>query len=485
MSTVRDTSQEADSAIQGWLKDIPDKQIQRHSLLSGQLFDIQNLDKTSNSSEAGINSHRPSSILSISSEDSVNLNDLINANYGTDMDEELELPNFALLDLVDDSSEEFWKLDNIPNYLTSVPRNQGSNVSTYENRNEFVIPPVAENATIYKTTESVTLMSKQKREHDFTKAINYSIADTYETKLNELYYSVPYGSPLAVADSAQHRNDRSGSFSSENSLTSQSTSTTTVRSNNSWQPTASTSTSTIKASSPRFRGSVLTTRPSTSTTTGHTQKGRPQRKFSKIPSISEHSTVKSNTTTTSGPTMPRFLYPSQSTLPKRATHIPSSSSSVTTRVVDNKSSSALISLSSKSSSLQLATKKPNNSNNTLLTRFANINQKDNTTILTPAGPSKKRESHIPTLPTRSTTSLDMSPSSSIFSLNSSPYRQHQTLTAHYSSNTRPQTALDSRHPVAATNKFKIRSTSMLKMPSASKSTGLGLKKPASSRNYYS
>jgi hypothetical protein len=55
---------------------------------------------------------RPSSLASISSEDSVNLEDLINANFTTDMDDETDLSALASLEL-DDSNEEFWKIDNV------------------------------------------------------------------------------------------------------------------------------------------------------------------------------------------------------------------------------------------------------------------------------------------------------------------------------------------------------------------------------------
>lgn len=48
---------------------------------------------------------------SIASEDSVNLDELINANFTADMDDETDLPDLAALDL-DDSNEDFWKLDN-------------------------------------------------------------------------------------------------------------------------------------------------------------------------------------------------------------------------------------------------------------------------------------------------------------------------------------------------------------------------------------
>ncbi|KAG2226729.1 hypothetical protein INT45_001076 [Circinella minor] len=53
---------------------------------------------------------RPLSISSISSEDSVNLDELIKANYTSDMDDETSLPDLAGLEL-DDSDEEFWKMD--------------------------------------------------------------------------------------------------------------------------------------------------------------------------------------------------------------------------------------------------------------------------------------------------------------------------------------------------------------------------------------
>ncbi|KAI8362711.1 hypothetical protein EDC96DRAFT_221779 [Choanephora cucurbitarum] len=49
---------------------------------------------------------------SITSEDSVNLDDLINANFTTDMDDETDLPDLADLDL-DDSTDDFWKLDGV------------------------------------------------------------------------------------------------------------------------------------------------------------------------------------------------------------------------------------------------------------------------------------------------------------------------------------------------------------------------------------
>lgn len=49
---------------------------------------------------------------SIASEDSVNLDELINANFTVDMDDETDLPDLADLDL-DDSNDDFWKLEKV------------------------------------------------------------------------------------------------------------------------------------------------------------------------------------------------------------------------------------------------------------------------------------------------------------------------------------------------------------------------------------
>lgn len=55
------------------------------------------------------------SVTSISSEDSVDLDELINVNYTTIMEEEeADLSALSLLDL-DDSKEDFWKVDTVRN----------------------------------------------------------------------------------------------------------------------------------------------------------------------------------------------------------------------------------------------------------------------------------------------------------------------------------------------------------------------------------
>ncbi|KAG1439877.1 hypothetical protein G6F56_012131 [Rhizopus delemar] len=54
------------------------------------------------------NTGRPESIHSV---DSVDLDDLISANYTADMDDETDLPDLAHLDIIDDSTEDFWNLN--------------------------------------------------------------------------------------------------------------------------------------------------------------------------------------------------------------------------------------------------------------------------------------------------------------------------------------------------------------------------------------
>lgn len=59
-----------------------------------------------------IRKQRHLSTASISSEDSANLDELINGNFTTSMEEETDLNDLSLLDL-DDSKEDFWKVDNV------------------------------------------------------------------------------------------------------------------------------------------------------------------------------------------------------------------------------------------------------------------------------------------------------------------------------------------------------------------------------------
>lgn len=63
---------------------------------------------------------RPASIASVSSTDSINLDELIKNNYTEKVDDETDLPNLAGLDL-DDSTDDFWKMDDV-SYATTTTR---------------------------------------------------------------------------------------------------------------------------------------------------------------------------------------------------------------------------------------------------------------------------------------------------------------------------------------------------------------------------
>lgn len=125
---------------------------------------------------------------SIASEDSVNLDELINANFTADMDDETDLPDLAALDL-DDSNEDFWKLDTSNDTLNSFDAGF----------DEFLHKSVADN---YELDWSPS--------NDVAKS---SVKTTVKTSL-----------PVTPSSEfASRYKQRSDSISSENSLTSQST----------------------------------------------------------------------------------------------------------------------------------------------------------------------------------------------------------------------------------------------------------------------
>ncbi|KAI8341617.1 hypothetical protein EDC96DRAFT_522626 [Choanephora cucurbitarum] len=120
--------------VQDWLMDIPD-------------YPDNCLHVHSNKTR-----QRPCSIASISSEDSISLDELINANFTTNMADETDLTELAALEL-DDSKEEFWKVDNYSNHFIPAqfsgkkePSYHGSNRSNYDvnhfdiavNEHEFI-----------------------------------------------------------------------------------------------------------------------------------------------------------------------------------------------------------------------------------------------------------------------------------------------------------------------------------------------------------
>ncbi|KAG1145938.1 hypothetical protein G6F37_011567 [Rhizopus arrhizus] len=115
------------SSVKGWLMNV-------HSFR-----DTKNADSVLNIVDADNNcisieqtkrkDGRPESIRSV---DSVNLDELINANYTADMDDETDLPDLANLDIIDDSTEDFWNLNPVDETASSFDGGF----------NEFVTKPV-------------------------------------------------------------------------------------------------------------------------------------------------------------------------------------------------------------------------------------------------------------------------------------------------------------------------------------------------------
>ncbi|KAI7873611.1 uncharacterized protein EV154DRAFT_527838 [Mucor mucedo] len=346
------------SNVQGWLMDVPGYR-ENYRNERRHLLDIEESDETSQK-------RRPCSLLSISSEDSINLDDLINANFTTDMEDETDLSALSALDL-DDSHEDFWKMDNFLNHLTHPfpPKDKGifphddSNRSTYE---EDLFS--SKNTSLDDLSDS--FYHEKVTEHDFMASLKLS--SSYGEFDNPRLLQVPV-SPKTSPIIHRERMHRSGSISSENSMNSASTIT------------------------PHYRALY----PSTSTSTS---------------SIGSHSTAASsflprsttsNKNTTERITQPRFrpaappasLSETTSTrqqvgLTRRATHIPAPAATSTSPSPHKKT---LIASPNRTKSTTLAHKK---SNPTLGRSASRI-----------GGGGGSRASHIPT-PPRSTTSLGIS-----------------------------------------------------------------------------
>ncbi|KAG1048672.1 hypothetical protein G6F43_008958 [Rhizopus delemar] len=247
------------SHVHGWLMNVPNYR-QDYS--------------TVNNNHIEIKKERPMSVTSISSEDSVDLDELINVNYTTIMEEEeADLSALSLLDL-DDSKEDFWKVDiayipsstlfnKKPNYY-----NQNSNES---NNNSF--------------------------QKGFINTLNISSSIQYDTPDHSPSFVHLHLPSLPVSPKSPVQ--RSSSFSSETSINSQST--ITYQRRPSIRPTESTSTSSYGSQSTTTSAFSRSTIPIAESTI----RRRQQRKLSS--SVSESTSM------------------SHSNLARRATHIPAPS----------------------------------------------------------------------------------------------------------------------------------------------------------------
>ncbi|KAG1272851.1 hypothetical protein G6F65_011420 [Rhizopus arrhizus] len=327
---------------------------------------------------------RPLSIVSASSEDSVDLDELINVNFTTSMEEETDLNNLSSLEL-DDSKEDFWKVDNI-----YVPPVGTFNKTTYnKDSNE------SKKSYLYQKGNNKSFMNTPKVSSSTT--AHYD-TPTYSSSIN-IYAQTLSGSPKP---SISFQNKRPLSFYSEIDMHSQ-----TVVPHHQYhrpaRPTESTSTSSFDSQSTEASVLSRTTLPITQSTVR-----RRQEQYGLLSSTPENTSKLAS----------RSFSSSHSNVSRRASHIPAPSSTV------NKSRQSIIPQLTQSTTLS---KQPRS-----VSRMSQV---------------PKRASHIPTLPPRSTTSLGISSlcsdttasSSNLLSKPSSSLTRSKT--SHLISNTTKTTSL--------------------------------------------
>ncbi|CEP19959.1 hypothetical protein [Parasitella parasitica] len=449
------TDYRSNNHVHGWLKDVPGY---RENYRNQREMMQQDVSKKIVVPQK----ERPSSLASISSADSVNLDDLINANFTTDMDDETDLSALATLEL-DDSNEDFWKMDNMFNHhipiavkSTEKPKTllDSSNRSRYESEEESgsyntSAEDLHESPPYNNTTEPSNFVGPLDIHH------TTPAADYYDMRFSNTHPSSPT-CPLK-------RSDRFGSFSSEHSLNSVSTVVAASRNNNAQRqnmyPSASTSTSSVSShSTSKTSHSSYLSRPSiTKSDSSTTRLNGSSRRPSLVSSISENTSAFAS----SGTRLPSRSV-SQIGLARRATHIPTLSSTGTkaASLLPSPTKTGPTPQRTKSTASLLAHKSSTGN----LSRSASR-----------IGQPSARASHIPSPSTkRSTTSLGMS---SIFS----PQKPQQKYTSEKESYSRPSTSMSTASKPSPT-KSCLRMPSVIRTPTSSKSSG-GLKAP-SSRTLY-
>ncbi|KAI9310970.1 hypothetical protein BX666DRAFT_1882099 [Dichotomocladium elegans] len=184
--------------VHGWLMNVPGyredatRSNSRQYVYSDEPNSVDIVDGDNNS--ISTDNHRPqlgrpASISSISSADSINLDELIRNNYTEQVDDETDLLNLADLD-IDDSTDDFWKMDDITN---------DDEVINWSPEADHL-----ETASVASYTSSRTAYhsSRLRAPSALSSSPRYSATSSPEGKLMR---------------------QRSGSLSSENSMTSQST----------------------------------------------------------------------------------------------------------------------------------------------------------------------------------------------------------------------------------------------------------------------
>ncbi|CEG67952.1 hypothetical protein RMATCC62417_04294 [Rhizopus microsporus] len=320
------------------------------------------------------------STASISSEDSANLDELINGNFTTSMEEETDLNDLSLLDL-DDSKEDFWKVDNI--YIPTP--------TTF---NKQKLEPSYYHKDSSRSRELGILddIFQKRNKQDFMSTIDITCPaiqqyDTPTHSPSSITLHVP-SLPVSPKSPILFQNKRSGSFSSEASMNSQST--IMQYQHRSVRPTESTSTSSFGSQSTAASALSRSTIPIAESTLRRRQQQQQQQQNLSL-SVSE-STCKASDT-------PRTLS-SRTGLARRATHIPAPSSTVRKT-------------GTRQSIIPQRTKSTATSNTSLLP------SQQQPRSLSRMSQASGRASHIPTAP-RSTTSLGIASTSSLQKQSSTP-----------------------------------------------------------------
>ncbi|KAI8997054.1 hypothetical protein BDB01DRAFT_16848 [Pilobolus umbonatus] len=378
-----------DQNVHGWLMDVPGYSDYSNSTIISPLN-----DSTLSHNKKG----RPLSSLSTSSEYSVDLDDLISANFTTDMIDETDLPDLASLEL-DDSNEDFWKVKQVLNHYIPSGKTEpsyyhNSNRSTFET-NDLFVSNNTPNETLtdhyFDSKKNATYLgSVDASNEDYKNGYHtYSRPTPAGTRLQVPKSSLPLSRRTsASSDLNLSDRNRSSSFGSDHSLNSQVTITHGPFNRNIY-PSESTSTSSIGSHSTAASSLIPRSFTTSSVTSIETSSSRISQSCLRQQGMSSSISENSNNSIDTSPS--RLPGRSISGLAKRATHIPVPYSS---------------NLSSKPSSLH----------HTKSTSLFNTQPKQNMTrSLSRMGQPIKRASHIP-VPPRSTTSLGIS---SVFSTQSS------------------------------------------------------------------
>ncbi|KAI7896697.1 uncharacterized protein EV154DRAFT_491884 [Mucor mucedo] len=283
--------------VQGWLMNL-----HPYRDPSDKNSIIVDADNNSIPIETGRRKGRPGSI---ASEDSVNLDELINANFTGDMDDETDLPDLAALDL-DDSAEDFWKMDSL----------SGGNLD-YDldwNPAETMIPPTAA-AVAHTAAAPVATTVRRPLLQDKKRSDSFSSENSLNSQSTITQYA-KYGlTPMMIHPSeSSSSSSRSLSRLSNYSATSSTTPTTTGG-----IPTPSRSYTTRNTKSPPRSTKRITKRashiPAPASTSHTTSPPTPQRTLS--------SSSSSSGTPMRIPTLSKPTNSTSKRIPQqRASHIP-------------------------------------------------------------------------------------------------------------------------------------------------------------------